>query len=110
MSSPGLIATESSLPISISARVPPKASNCIRAWSSTAGFISTQGVSSSTALKSKGGIVRPIKAEWRKYMLGLCIVLAMVLGGGTDGGLWTDSVLEAVILTATVSILADREG
>lgn len=51
-----------------------------------------------------------LATEWRKYALGAVMVLAMMLGGGAASGLWTDSVLEVIILLVSASVLADPEG
>jgi O-antigen ligase len=54
--------------------------------------------------------VQRLATEWRKYALGTVMVLAMMLGGGAASGLWTDSVLEAIILLVSASVLADPNG
>lgn len=38
------------------------------------------------------------------------MVLAMMLGGGAASGLWTDSVLEVIILLVSAAVLADPNG
>jgi uncharacterized membrane protein YwzB len=38
------------------------------------------------------------------------MVLAMMLGGGAAPGLWTDSVLEVIILLVSAAVLADPDG
>lgn len=38
------------------------------------------------------------------------MVLAMMLGGGAASGLWTDSVLEGIILLVSAAVLADPDG
>jgi len=54
--------------------------------------------------------VQRLATEWRKYALGTVLVLAMLLGGGAASGLWTDSVLEVIILLVSASVLADPDG
>jgi len=54
--------------------------------------------------------VQRLGTDWRRYALGAVIVLAMMLGGGAASGLWTDSVLEAVILLVSARVLAAPDG
>lgn len=51
-----------------------------------------------------------LATDWRKYALGAVMVLAMMLGGGAASGLWTDSILEGIILLVSAAVLADPNG
>jgi O-antigen ligase len=54
--------------------------------------------------------VHLLATDWRKHALGAVMVLAMMLGGGAASGLWTDSVLEVIILLVSAAVLADPNG
>lgn len=45
-----------------------------------------------------------------KYLIGTAITVSMLLGGGTDAGLWSDSLLQVIILIAVMPVLLAREG
>src|SRR5690606_4174518 len=51
-----------------------------------------------------------LKADLRKYVLGTALIAAALLGGGTAAGLWTDTVLQILILLCATPILASGEG
>lgn len=51
-----------------------------------------------------------LKAELRKYLLGFVFIAAALLGGGAAPGLWTDTILQILILICATPILAAREG
>lgn len=51
-----------------------------------------------------------LRAEWRKYVLGLSILLSVLIGGAAGTGLWTDSLLECVLILSAAAVLASGEG
>ncbi|MCH4543985.1 O-antigen ligase family protein [Ochrobactrum sp. A-1] len=51
-----------------------------------------------------------LKAELRKYLLGFVFIAAALLGGGAAPGLWTDTVLQILILVCATPVLAARDG
>jgi len=54
--------------------------------------------------------VPKLKAEWRKYLLGLIFLASALLGGGAAPQLWTDATLQVMIVLAAAPILAARQG
>jgi hypothetical protein len=51
-----------------------------------------------------------LKAEWRKYLIGLVFLASAFLGGGAAPQLWTDTVLQVLIVLAAAPILAAGRG
>ncbi|GGA71232.1 hypothetical protein GCM10011385_26380 [Nitratireductor aestuarii] len=49
-------------------------------------------------------------ADFRKYALGTALIASGLLGGGAATGLWTDTVLQILILLCATPILASGEG
>lgn len=51
-----------------------------------------------------------LKTELRKYLLGSIFIAACLIGGGTAAGLWTDTILQILIVLCSAPILASRDG
>lgn len=51
-----------------------------------------------------------LKTELRKYLLGSIFIASCLLGGGTAPSLWTDTLLQILILLFATPVLASREG
>lgn len=45
-----------------------------------------------------------------KYLIGTAITVSLLLGGGTDAGLWSDALLQVIILLAVIPVLSARDG
>jgi O-antigen ligase len=50
------------------------------------------------------------RGDVHKYLVGTAITLSLLLGGGTEAGLWSDALLQIAILLAVSPVLASREG
>lgn len=53
---------------------------------------------------------RITKGDVHKTLIGTAITLSMLLGGGTGSGLWSDALLQIMILLAVIPVLASSEG
>jgi hypothetical protein len=50
-----------------------------------------------------------LPTDWRKLILGFAIILSAFLGGGAASGLWSDGVLQIILVLAALSVLS-RSG
>jgi len=55
-------------------------------------------------------MIRTKKDDVHKYLIGTALTLSMLLGGGTDVGLWSDALLQILILVAVTPVLLGRDG
>ena len=51
-----------------------------------------------------------IAAEWRKYLLGTVLLLALLLGGSAASGMWSDALLQFLMILAAAPVLASSTG
>lgn len=50
--------------------------------------------------------MRERQSEWDKYLLGSVLFIALLIGGGTASGLYTDNLIEVAAIIASASVLS----
>ncbi|MER9120465.1 O-antigen ligase family protein [Mesorhizobium sp. M0954] len=49
-------------------------------------------------------------SEWDKYLLGSVLFVSLLIGGGTAGGLYTDSAIEVAAILSAAAVLSQTSG